>query len=977
MKWLQRAILGASATFLLALAGCGGGAGPITLPLSTLPTLGELEAMIKASTAPDSDGDFIPDDIEKYPLGTNHLDRDSDRDGLPDNYEIFGSGLFDPAAYVPDEDQDGIIAALDKDDNADFINDGLSIDTDGDGIANYLEFYGYTYDWLTGRFVSCEDIGCDGLTVFKSDPLQRSTDQDPYSDDMEASGLGMDVSCSDPGTHPLVPAYPNLIIEFIGYAVTLNDDITFGKGGSISRGTEWTRQTTRSYSLTAEASWEGGVTVGGEIGADPKFVGNVSTSIGMKIGVTTATELSVSKTTSLTEETNWEAARSFNPTEAAHIKLLLKVHNRGSAAASNIVPTLTLRVAGLNVTTFEPGNPAINMLVPGGTYPEEDGIYWVIDRTALGEPIVLTMTELRAFEKGAPVGVNVTQLKADVMELSDEGAGERVGDISQFAARCDAVCAKIRIDPGDGTIVDRMVYAQSGPSGPVVTLGEALEWAVGMVNEPDGSKIHYFDRDGVPVKAALRDWTIVCDQETLRSNGFDPRDLAGTMPENYDMMRLVLQPDSIVLAKAPRVPKALEPVVHFAIIDEEDRIAKACATDYKGVEDLVVHAALDTGAVDANNEPILDHREWTMVESPVGSGMYSYHFGEDDWNNVVNRILEKRREFLYEGLDILAAEAISLDGVWGVGEFGSVLPNPQPVARIIDAVSVDTSNRSIYVEVKPNETYPDLWNDTFQLQWVRAYHPLFKQTNSDGGVVDGFIEMKRPPDAYKDPYGWECVYPVGDIETTDITIVAFVVPGVYTERQVVQSEVQDAYRFGNVTLASQVVDAIPILRPWNIRWFWDFEGFWSDLPLKQPVHHEFENLLVDLFVNWGWSSEAHARTFGDFYFRHDGGLKVFFNGRHKLVDAGDYDLIDENYAKINMPTLAELAAPVSPNWCVNHPVVMEVDQVFIYMTRDGRYAKLVVEELPAPVIVPIFKWGYLTAARARGTATFKYLVWKK
>jgi hypothetical protein len=188
--------------------------------------------------------------------------QDTDRDGLPDNYEIFGEGIYDYDDFVPDEDKDALIAARDHDDNNDKINDGRLIDTDGDTIPNYLEYYGYVYDWLTGRFVSCEDVDCTGQTVYKTDPLQRSTDQDPYSDDVEASGLNMDVSVLEPGVHPLVPACPSLEVELAAYSVTLNENITYGRGGSISQGTTWTRETTRSHSQTTEQSWDIGITLG-------------------------------------------------------------------------------------------------------------------------------------------------------------------------------------------------------------------------------------------------------------------------------------------------------------------------------------------------------------------------------------------------------------------------------------------------------------------------------------------------------------------------------------------------------------------------------------------------------------------------------------------------------------------------------------------------------------------------------------------
>ena len=79
---------------------------------------------------------------------------------------------------------------------------------------------------------------------FKTDPLQPSTDQDPYGDDMEASGNLMDVLVRSPGNLPMVPAYPNIVVRLEGYEVTLNAEITHSEGGSLAEETNWSRQTT-------------------------------------------------------------------------------------------------------------------------------------------------------------------------------------------------------------------------------------------------------------------------------------------------------------------------------------------------------------------------------------------------------------------------------------------------------------------------------------------------------------------------------------------------------------------------------------------------------------------------------------------------------------------------------------------------------------------------------------------------------------
>jgi len=91
----------------------------------------------------DSDNDGLLDNQEKI-LGTNPLKRDSDGDSVSDAIEI-GMDINAPQ----DSDHDGIIDALDKDDDNDNVltkledlnKDGSPIndDTDDDGVPNYLD----------------------------------------------------------------------------------------------------------------------------------------------------------------------------------------------------------------------------------------------------------------------------------------------------------------------------------------------------------------------------------------------------------------------------------------------------------------------------------------------------------------------------------------------------------------------------------------------------------------------------------------------------------------------------------------------------------------------------------------------------------------------------------------------------------------------------------------------------------------------
>ncbi len=100
------------------------------------------ETPIKSIAVVDTDNDGLSDE-EENKIGTDVLLRDTDGDSIPDNEEV-GSNLFNPL----DTDNDGIIDALDLDDDNDGIStlieekigtSSLRADTDDDGISDLNE----------------------------------------------------------------------------------------------------------------------------------------------------------------------------------------------------------------------------------------------------------------------------------------------------------------------------------------------------------------------------------------------------------------------------------------------------------------------------------------------------------------------------------------------------------------------------------------------------------------------------------------------------------------------------------------------------------------------------------------------------------------------------------------------------------------------------------------------------------------------
>ncbi|MFC2171141.1 binary toxin-like calcium binding domain-containing protein [Acidobacteriota bacterium] len=600
---------------------------PVEIPI----TLGTLhDKLVAAGGGPDSDLDYLPDSIEEF-LGTDAYSRDSDGDSIHDYNELFGFEYFDNDAAIPDSDGDGIIDPNDAEDNDKDLYDWLSHDNDDDGIPNYLEYYGYTYDWMSGSYRLWDGQSFNQL-YFKTDPLQPSTDQDPYGDAMEISGTLMDVSVRDPGNMPMVPAYPNIVITLEGYHVTLNQNITISEGKSLAKGTNWSRSTTSQTSHTSEKFWEAGGSITQsfeyKISVTPGVTGKTEVALHAKGGARTASTNTRTSTrsvgSSITDVVNWQKATSINPTDVAHIKLFLKVRNHGTSAASNVIPTFILKIGGMNIATFQQAEAQINILPPGGEYPPQVGTYWVVHSVDTGSgaaPLSLNLEELRALEAGAPVSIVMAQMLADVILMNSDGHWEKVGNWGEYMARCEAVSANMFLDIGDGNFIHYLVHSDESPSSPRVTFRDALMWVAGGSTEENDNTITFLDRLGEEQTISLKDWDFQFDVDTLTKNGFvltEDNQLLPPAPD-YNTANLVLGPDTVIVGKPPRTHHADEnsPFVHYAYVDERMDVLRVCASDYMGVEkatfqdrygilhpmeELVFNSGIYTLAIDSSYE---------------------------------------------------------------------------------------------------------------------------------------------------------------------------------------------------------------------------------------------------------------------------------------------------------------------------------------------------------------------------------------
>ncbi len=161
----------------------------------------------------DTDNDGLLDSQEKI-LGTNPLKRDSDSDSVSDAIEI-GMDINTPQ----DSDHDGIIDALDNDDDNDGVltkledlnKDGSPIndDTDDDGVPNYLDG---------------NDDGDDILTIVEGGT--KDSDNDGILDYLDKNDSKKDIATALNTTteKPIDVGQPEVVVLFDGDAQSTSDE---------------------------------------------------------------------------------------------------------------------------------------------------------------------------------------------------------------------------------------------------------------------------------------------------------------------------------------------------------------------------------------------------------------------------------------------------------------------------------------------------------------------------------------------------------------------------------------------------------------------------------------------------------------------------------------------------------------------------------------------------------------------------------
>ncbi|MFS1519442.1 binary toxin-like calcium binding domain-containing protein [Bacillus sp. SCS-151] len=377
-------------------------------------------------------------------------------------------------------------------------------DGDADCIPDDWEMEGFTYIQGVGLVEWDDEYLSDNLLKYTTDPAQTSTDQDPYSDYMEATKVNMDLAVQSPGDHPLVPAYPDMEVTLDGFDYTPNETITLTDGSSISNTQSWKTQT---YDLTTitngfNSSVEYGTKI--EASLNPFNSGaesHITVSAGYDYSDTRQSGTVSWEGGDATEATNWSTATTTTPDEAAFLDLKVHYTNRGTAPIYNFVPTIGVQLGGEDIETFDP-QIAASLLRASDKFPSTGSV--VMSSKSDGSKIALTIDQLQKLNLGYPIIINDLQISEGTIQVDGE-----TKDWNQYLSQIENASATIRVqNPNTKEYEERKVFANEGFSyQPEVTLGDALIYAFNAELDGSGNPIidgHHLDEN----------WTLIGDTDT-------------------------------------------------------------------------------------------------------------------------------------------------------------------------------------------------------------------------------------------------------------------------------------------------------------------------------------------------------------------------------------------------------------------------------------------------------------------------------
>lgn len=353
-------------------------------------------------------------------------------------------------------------------------------DTDGDGIPDNWETNGYTA-FLDKNNVVCvksweESFVNKGYKKYVSSPMKSSTASDPYTDYQKVTGIMLDSNIKKEAQNPMVAAYPDIQMVMEKYKLIPNVNFSEQSGGAttkqITRGTSNTASTTNSWGaqVTAHASLL-------------DFGCSVSTSYDSSQTTTVTKDESVSDSTTA----DWNKTLGLNSMEAAQILPNVRYKNDGTAPAYNVHPqfTLSLEKENFSLMTSQVGeDQKASEIMPDGLFPSQNQPPLAFDRPSMfNNPILIDTQTVSKLQNNETLNLTTNSFNSNILLFSAADGSPYLSNQSweTIIPQIKKNTAEIILQLPDGSITKRNIAAPGNSlqerSIPSMKLKEAIKEA--------------------------------------------------------------------------------------------------------------------------------------------------------------------------------------------------------------------------------------------------------------------------------------------------------------------------------------------------------------------------------------------------------------------------------------------------------------------------------------------------------------------
>lgn len=400
------------------------------------------------------------------------------------------------SALETDSDGDGIPDALEK--NGYTISEVFDQDGGYFHVMPWLETYDHNPEFYKHH------------PKYISNPFDKNTVGDPYTD-LEKAGhsIYIEGSILPEAYHPLVAACPSVAIFMEEFILKewkeVENTYTTGYSYHTSYGFEETRTSVSGTDEAKGGKLEFGGKGSAKRGEKPQVSGSLQGGVHLSTNLKHHTNEQQRVTTiSSLQESNQqskESSTTLHSASAAILQGIVRYRNMGTAKISNVRPTLNFSVADLPLSTYKV--PEVAKLGPGDSYPAfgATGVIVTPSDSFQGHPSTISTDAKNKLAAGNPLKVATTQIQGTF--TAAPGSGKyKPGTSIDWSDVTDTMMnrtARLLLETPNETL-DRRVAAPSADevvdtpdktkpeSGiPRVTVEQALQFAFGALPDNRGN----------------------------------------------------------------------------------------------------------------------------------------------------------------------------------------------------------------------------------------------------------------------------------------------------------------------------------------------------------------------------------------------------------------------------------------------------------------------------------------------------------